>query len=66
MIDVAGGVAEGLPINVILSTEGKDIDIPLLYALVTFSFGNPLPYVSDNPGIFFDILGGKKSFACNA
>jgi hypothetical protein len=65
MIDVAGGISENLPINIILPTEGKNIDIPLVYALGTFCFGNPLAYVLNNPGVFFDILGGKQSSTDN-
>src|SRR2546423_6877328 len=49
MIDVAGGIAQDLPVNVVLATEGKDIDIPLRDAPGTFSFGNPLPYIRHNP-----------------
>jgi hypothetical protein len=52
MVDVAGSVAEHSAINVILSAEGKNIDIPLGYALGTFGFRNAFPYIPDNPGIF--------------
>ena len=65
MVDVAGGVAENLAINIVLSAEGKNIDIPLGYALGTFSFRNAFPYIPNNPRVFFDGLGGKQPLACN-
>jgi len=65
MVDVAGSVAEHSAINVILSAEGKNIDIPLGYALGTFGFRNSFPYIPDNPGVFFNILEGKQSLSCN-
>ena len=49
MVDVAGGVSQNLAINVVLSAEGKNIDISLGYALGTFSFGNSFPNILDNP-----------------
>jgi len=65
MVDVAGGVAKHLTVNIILSIKGKNIDIPLGYTLGTFGFGNAFPYVSYNPSVFFDCLGGKQPLACN-
>jgi hypothetical protein len=65
MIDVASGVAEYLAVNIILPIKGKDIDIALVYALGTFLFGNPLPNILENPGVFFDVLSRKHAFACN-
>jgi hypothetical protein len=65
MVDVAGGVAENLAINVVLSAEGKNIDIPLGYALGTFSFGNAFPYIPNNPSVFLDMLKGKQPLSCN-
>jgi hypothetical protein len=65
MIDIAGGVAEYLPVDIVLSAEGKDVDIPLVYTLGTFGFGNSVPYILENPGILFDVLGGKQSLACD-
>ena len=56
MIDVASGVAEELAVNIVLPIEGKDIDIALLYALGTFVFGNPLPNILANPGVFCDVF----------
>jgi hypothetical protein len=65
MVDVAGGVAEKLAINVVLSAEGKNIDIPLGYTLGTFSFGNAFPYIPNNPSVLLDRLKGKQPLACN-
>jgi hypothetical protein len=65
MIDVASGVAEDLAVNIILPIKGKDIDIALGNALGTFWFGNPLPNILQNPGVFFDVLSRKHAFPCN-
>ena len=65
MVDVAGSVAENIAIYVILSAEGKNINIPLGYALATFGFRNSFPYIPDNPGVFLNILEGKQSLSCN-
>ena len=35
-------------------------------ALGGLFLGNPLPDVLNNPRAFFDILGGKQPFACDA
>ena len=56
MIDVASGVAEDLAVNIILPIKGKDIDIALGDALGTFLFGNPLPNILQNPGVFFRVV----------
>jgi len=65
MIDIAGGVAEYFSVDIVLSAEGKDVDIPLVYTLGTFGFGNAFPSILDNPGILCDVLGGKQSLACD-
>jgi hypothetical protein len=65
MIDVASGVAEDLAVNIILPIKGKDIDIALGDALGTFLFGNPLPNILQNPGVFLDVLSRKHAFPCD-
>jgi hypothetical protein len=65
MVDVAGGVAKHLTVNIILSIKGENIDIPRGYTLGTFGFGNSFPYIPNNPSVFFDGLGGKQPLACN-
>jgi len=65
MVDVAGGVAKHLPVNIILSIKGENIDIPRGYTLGTFGFGNAFPSIPNNPRVFCDGLGGKQPLACN-
>jgi hypothetical protein len=65
MVDVAGGVAKHLTVNIILSIKGENIDIPRGYTLGTFGFGNSFPYIPNNPRVFCDGLGGKQPLACN-
>ena len=60
MVDVAGGVAKHLTVNIILSIKGENIDIPRGYALGTFGFGNSFPYMPNNPRVFCDGLSGKR------
>src|SRR5262249_40942768 len=65
VVDVAGGIAEDLAVDVVLVTEGKDVHIALGESLGTFGFGNPLSNILHNPRAFFDILEGKEPLACN-
>jgi len=65
MVDVAGFVSEGLPVNVIALIQRKDIDIPFCQAFVAFCFGDLLAGVLDDASALFDGLGGKESPACN-
>lgn len=61
MIDVAGFVSEGLPVNVIALIQRKDIDIPFCQAFVAFGFGDLPAGVLDDASTLFDGLGGKES-----
>src|SRR5439155_13879888 len=45
--------------------KGQTIDIALVDTLVTILFGNPLPSIWENPGVFFDVLNRKHALPCN-
>jgi hypothetical protein len=65
MIDVAGFVAEDLPVDIIALIELKNIDIPLAQAFVAFGFGNLLASVLDDAGTACDRLRRKEAFPGN-
>src|SRR4030095_2911406 len=65
MIDVAGFIAECLPVNIIALVELKDIVIPLAQAFVTFCFGNLLARILDDASASCDRFGRKEAPACN-
>ena len=66
VVDVAGFVLQGFPINIIAVVEGENVLIALVEAFGGFVLGNSLPDVLNNPRAFFDILSGEESFACDA
>lgn len=63
MVDVAGFVLGGLAINIVAVIEIKNVGVALRDSPQAFGFGNPRPDVLNNPRPFFDLLGGKQSFA---
>jgi hypothetical protein len=59
-----GIIGKSAPIRAEITIR-KSQDIALVYALGTFLFGNPLPNILENPGVFFDVLSRKHAFPCN-
>jgi hypothetical protein len=65
MVEVAGGVAQHLTVNIILSMKGENRDIPRGETRGTCGFGNAFPSLPHNPRVFLDGVGGKQPLACN-
>ena len=65
VVDIAGFVLQGLAINIIAVIAFKNVLIPLREAFGGFCLGNSLTNVRNNPCSFFDLLSGKRTFACN-
>jgi len=63
MVDVARGIAEDIPVDIILVAEGKNIGIPLRQSLHAFFFRNPLPAIRYDAGVFLNILERKEPLA---
>src|SRR5215831_7129028 len=66
VVDRAGFVLQGLAVDIVAIIEFKNVLIVLIEAFGGFFLGNLSTNVLNNPRAFFDILGGKQSFACNA
>ena len=63
MVDVARGIAEDIPVDIILVAEGKNRGIPLRQSLHAFFFRNPLPAIRHDAGVFLNILERKEPLA---
>ena len=66
MIDIAGGILDKFAVDVEAVVQGKEIDIALIQADLSFLLGNLFPDILDNPPAVWDLLGRKESRARNA
>src|SRR5207247_9680729 len=66
VVDIAGGIAEDLAVDIVVVIQFKDVWVPCRGSLGSLCFGNLLSDIRYNPGPFFDILSRKESVSVNA